>query len=75
MLHSATLPFSSMPMLKDEWLTAAAAARLLGIHRVTFYDWLEAGKLASVRTLQPGGKGRILYSRSDLVKLVTPDEA
>ena len=74
MLHSATLQFSGKPMLRDEWLTAAAAARLLGIHRVTFYDWLDAGKLESVRTIQPGGKGRILYSRSDLMRLVTPDE-
>ena len=69
MLQYTTLHFPSNYMLRDNWLTAAAAARLLGIHRVTFYDWLKAGKLESVRTLQPGGKGRILYNRADLIKL------
>lgn len=59
-------------MLKTEWLTAAEAARLLGINRTTFYVWRDAGRLAEVRQVQPGGKGRILYSRTDLLKLFEP---
>lgn len=69
MLHSSTLHFPSTHMLRDDWMNAADAARLLGIERTTFYKWLKAGKLDSVRKVQPGGKGRILYNRTDLTKL------
>lgn len=54
-------------MLRDEWLTAAAAARLLGINRVTFYDWRDRGYLKEVRTIRPSS--RTLYNRADLLKL------
>jgi excisionase family DNA binding protein len=56
-------------MLRDDWLNVADAARLLGIDRTTFYKWLKAGKLEHVRRVQPGGKGRVLYNRADLIKL------
>lgn len=67
MLHYPTLTAPGTAMLKDEWLTAAAAARLLGINRVTFYDWLEKGYLKHVATIKPAS--RTLYSRADLLKL------
>lgn len=53
-----------MGVWREEYLSIAAAARVVGVSRRTVYNWLEAGKLAFVRL--PSGMRRI--RRADLVR-------
>jgi len=46
------------------YVTAPQAAELLGIHRVTLWRWMEAGKIKPL--LRHGGNGQIIFRCSHI---------
>jgi citrate synthase len=57
---------------RNEWLSAAAAARLLGVERATLYAYVSRGKVES--RPRAGSRAR-LYLRADLERLRTRSDA
>ena len=52
-------------MTDDRLVSAAQAARLLGVNRSTMTRWIAAGKMPAFRT--PGGHWRIKVSDIDAI--------
>lgn len=57
-----------MQAIKDEYVTTAEAANILGINRVTLHRWAKQGTLRAYSL----GPRRVLFKRSDLSELLKP---
>ncbi|HEY7060488.1 MAG TPA: helix-turn-helix domain-containing protein [Chloroflexota bacterium] len=54
--------------MDEQFVSVAAAAKLLGVHTATIRRWVDSGTLRAYRL----GPRRLLLKREDLERLITP---